>query len=291
MSTVRFIRDSPGAGVHQFGELPQHVGHLVAPLAAADVDHHVHVGPFGQLRAASPSCRSRRGRGWRLCRPWPRGRRCPRCAGRTAGALWAGYLCLIGPAHTHRPFLHHGAAPPRRRRAVFSTATGLCHGEAAALDGRPCVPSMPGGTMILWSTDAGLLHRAQHVAARHLVARLGHGGETPTSSPGPGRAPPRPRGRLLLPAFFTNVLQGTLDAVVDVLDQARAQLHGQGGAGGLHLRAGAQAGGLLIHLDGGGSRPFMVRISPIRRCSPTRTTSAMLASSSPGGHHQRARRP
>ena len=27
--------------------------------------------------------------------------------------------------------------------------------------------------------------------------------------------------------------------------------------------------------------PFMFRISPIRRCSPTRTTSAMLASFSP----------
>ncbi|CAN4035198.1 Hydroxypyruvate isomerase, partial [Dysosmobacter welbionis] len=39
----------PGAGVLQLRELPEHVGHLVAPLAAADVDHDVHIRPLGQL--------------------------------------------------------------------------------------------------------------------------------------------------------------------------------------------------------------------------------------------------
>ena len=37
------------ARVLQLGELHQHVGHLIAALAAADVDHDVHVGPLRQL--------------------------------------------------------------------------------------------------------------------------------------------------------------------------------------------------------------------------------------------------
>ena len=48
------------------------------------------------------------------------------------------------------------------------------------------------------------------------------------------------------------LLQRALDAVIDVLDHAGAQLHAHGGAGGHHLGARAQAGGLLVDLDGGG---------------------------------------
>ena len=33
----------------EFGELHQNVGHLVAALAATDVDHQIHVTPLGKL--------------------------------------------------------------------------------------------------------------------------------------------------------------------------------------------------------------------------------------------------
>ncbi len=49
MSTVRFISGSPRPRVLQLRELQQHVGHLVAALAAADVDDDLGVGPLGQL--------------------------------------------------------------------------------------------------------------------------------------------------------------------------------------------------------------------------------------------------
>ena len=46
---MRFISDSPRARVLQFRELHEHVGHLVAALAATDVDDDVGIGPLGQL--------------------------------------------------------------------------------------------------------------------------------------------------------------------------------------------------------------------------------------------------
>ena len=112
------------------------------------------------------------------------------------------------------------------------------------------VPDRVGGHHDLVEHHAGLLDGAQHVASGDLVAGPGHGGEVPTSSPDPGRAPPRPGARLLFPAFRMMPSKGALDAVVDVLNDAGAQLHAHGRAGGLHHRAGAQAGGLLVHLDG-----------------------------------------
>ena len=38
-----------GPGVHQLGELLQHLGHLVSALAAADINDDIRVGPFGNL--------------------------------------------------------------------------------------------------------------------------------------------------------------------------------------------------------------------------------------------------
>ena len=38
----------PGTGINQFREFPQNIGHLVAALAAANVDHQIHIRPLGQ---------------------------------------------------------------------------------------------------------------------------------------------------------------------------------------------------------------------------------------------------
>lgn len=49
-----------------------------------------------------------------------------------------------------------------------------------------------------------------------------------------------------------DLLQGTLNAVVNIFQQAGAQFHGQGCAGGNNFRAGADAGGFLVDLNCGG---------------------------------------
>ena len=48
MRIVRSMRDLPGPRVVELGELGEHVGHLVAALAAADVDDDVGVAPLGE---------------------------------------------------------------------------------------------------------------------------------------------------------------------------------------------------------------------------------------------------
>ena len=48
-----------------------------------------------------------------------------------------------------------------------------------------------------------------------------------------------------------NHIQGALNPIVNILNDARAQFHAQGRPGGLHRSAGAQAAGLLIDLDRG----------------------------------------
>ena len=49
MRIVRSISGRPERGSLSSGKLAQHLGHLVAALAAADVDDDVGVGPLGEL--------------------------------------------------------------------------------------------------------------------------------------------------------------------------------------------------------------------------------------------------
>ena len=112
------------------------------------------------------------------------------------------------------------------------------------------VPLILGGTIDLMQHRGRLRHRAQDVAAHHLVADLGGGGEVPLLlmvQGGDFHAPGDAGAHLL-----HDLLQRALDAVVDALDHARAKLHAHGRAGGDHLRAGSKARSLLIDLDGGG---------------------------------------
>ena len=48
-----------------------------------------------------------------------------------------------------------------------------------------------------------------------------------------------------------DLVQRTLDAVVDRADQTGTELNGERSAGGLHGFAGAESGGFLIYLNGG----------------------------------------
>ncbi len=156
-------------------------------------------------------------------------------------------LVLVGPAHADGPLLHHGQRV-LLPLLVHHHGHRVQHGEGAGLDGLHGA-LQGGGHHDLVEHHAGLLDGAQHVAADHLVAGLGHGGEVPLLLPVQG-GHLHATGQVVVPRLPHDALQGALDAVVDVLNDAGAQLHAHGRAGGLHHRAGAQAGGLLVHLDG-----------------------------------------
>ena len=97
--------------------------------------------------------------------------------------------------------------------------------------------------------NGSLLHGADDVAAADLVAGLCHRDKVPQLI-GVQGGHFHAAGQVGA-GLFHDLLQRTLDAVVDILDQTGAKLHAQGSAGGFHRGAGSQAGGLLIDLDGG----------------------------------------
>ena len=157
-------------------------------------------------------------------------------------------LLLIGTANTDRPLLDHGqflllALVGVHRGHHFGDGVGTA---LDLLDGaRDAV-----GNHDLVHGGAGLLDGADDVAAGDLVAGLGSG--------------------LKLPLFLTvqrghlnascdggagelhDLLQGALNTVVNIFQQAGAQLNGQGRAGGDYFRTGADAGGLFVDLNRGG---------------------------------------
>ena len=155
---------------------------------------------------------------------------------------------LIGPSHADRPLLHHGQ--------LTALAVGQLHPGDGLGDGvltgrgQPLHRALGAlGHHDLMQNRFGLRHGAQDVAGDDAVAHGGGGGKVPQLFTVQRRHLDAAGDVAAHPA--DDLLQRTLDAVVDVLDQAGAQLHAQGRAGGDHIGAGAQAGGLLIHLYGG----------------------------------------
>ena len=103
MTTVRSASRPPGPRVGQLGELAEHVGQLVAALAAADVDDHVGVAPLGDLlqqhRLAGAEPAGHRG----ACHPWCTGNstsmtRWPVSSGALPSSRWR-----YGPGPPDRP--------------------------------------------------------------------------------------------------------------------------------------------------------------------------------------------
>ena len=94
-----------GARVGQFRELPQHVGHLVAALAAADIDHQIYVAPLGKLvlyYGLSGAERPRHARGAAL----GNGKERVNHALTRNQRLIRGQFFRIRARDTHRPLLH-----------------------------------------------------------------------------------------------------------------------------------------------------------------------------------------
>ena len=195
-----------------------------------------------------------------------------------------GILVLIGAAHTDRPFLHHGQLHPGAV-LLFQHGHRLGDGKGAALDGHDG-PLHSGGQHDLVEDGLGLLDRAQHIATHHPGPGLDGRGERPLLLPVQGGHLHAP-GESVASADLPDDLQRALDPVVNILDQAGAQLHGQGRAGGDHLSAGPQSGGLLIDLDGGGVPSHIQDLADQALLAHTDHVGH-VGLLHPCGHHQRA---
>ena len=233
------------AGVLQLGELHQNVGHLVAALAAADVDDDVHVRPLGQLvlhHGLAGAEGAGDGGGAALGDGEERVDDALAAVHGAAGHILAG----VGPGNTHRPALDHGQIV-ELALLVPDGGDDLVHGvQAAADEDHLALKSV--GHHDLVQDGAGLLDGAQHVAGGELVAHLGHGHEVPLLFPvqglDVGAAGDAVAGE------GAHLGQGALDAVIDIVQHTGSKLHGHGHTGGFHHGAGSQARGLLVDLDG-----------------------------------------
>ena len=236
----------PGTGVLQLRELPENICHFVAALAAADVDHDIHIRPLGKL--VLHHCLSRT-EGTGDCRRAALGHGEHGVDGAlTCGKRPAGRIFFhIGPSHTDRPLLHHGqrhlpalGRHQHRHLVLYRKGTAADGLNGAAELGRNH-DLMKDGSRFLDGTD--------HIAAGDLGALADRCRKVPLLLPvqGGDLHAPGDIGSGLLP----DLLQGTLDTVVNVFNNAGAQLHAHGRTGGLHHCAGAKAGSLLIDLDGG----------------------------------------
>ena len=161
--------------------------------------------------------------------------------------LGGGELLLVGTGHADRPLLGEhdvldGAVLQLELTDAVGNAevTGIQLHDLALLTGR---------AHDLMGDDLGLLHRTVHVACGDGVTVAQSRLEVPELVAVQGGLVDAldDVGAILLP----HGLQGTLDTVVNGGQETGTQLHRQGGARRHHLIAAAQAGGLLVDLDGG----------------------------------------
>ena len=98
----------------------------------------------------------------------------------------------------------------------------------------------------------GLLHRTDDITADDLITGMGGGGKLPFSFT-VQRGNLHTAGQVIAAHFLHNGIQRALNSIVNVFYQSGAKLHRKRRAGGHHLGAGAEAGGLLVDLNGGGT--------------------------------------
>ena len=169
--------------------------------------------------------------------------RWPDCKGFTGGEF-----LFVGAAHADGPLLHHGQLT-HLTVGQLHPGDGLGDVVLSGL-GQPRHRALGAlGHHDLVQHGLRLRHGAQNVAHSHGVAHSGGGGKVPQPVAVQRRHLNAAGDVAAHPA--DDLLQRTLDAVIDILDQAGAQLHAQRCAGGDHISAGTQTGRLLIHLYGG----------------------------------------
>ena len=157
-------------------------------------------------------------------------------------------LLLIGAAAAHGPVLQHGD--------LFFAAVRQNHYGHGFGDGKIALgnafqhTACPLRNHDLMHDHGGLLHGAQHIAGNQSIAGLGHGHKMPlgrTVQTGNLYA----AGQKVAARGFHDLEQRALNAVVNALDQAGAQLNAHGHTGGFHRCARAKAAGFFVYLDRG----------------------------------------
>ena len=240
MITVRSASRPPVRGSVERGELGEHVGHLVAALAAADVDDHVGVAPLGDLlqQHGLAGAEAAGHGGAAAAGDREEQRRAP--AGRSAAASAASSRSRHGPRPADRP-----ASRPAARGAPPTVATGV---------GRPWY--RPGGASR--STAPAAPGRDQHAvldgAAR--PATVPSTSPAPTSlaraSPRCGRTPTRPgpagAGRRPAPARCRRSASGRSSPSKTPPSRPGPEPGRQRVARAAHRVAGRQAAGVLVGL-------------------------------------------
>jgi hypothetical protein len=231
-----------GGGVVQLGELLEHLGHLVAPLAAADVGDHLGIGPLGELVLGDGLARAEGagdGRGASL----GHGEQSVEDALASEHRDVGQELLHVGSGHPDGPLVHEPDLGPVGEGADY--VLNLVRALAQLLDlapssGREQNPVRDG---------LALLHRAYDAPRLQLVPGLDRGLEVPGLRPVEARRV-QATGDVVARLFGQHG-QGSLDPVVDAPDEAGTELGHQGRSGVDDLLPGSYPRGVLVHLDDG----------------------------------------
>ena len=214
----------PGAGVNQLREFPQNIGHLVAALAAADVNHKVHVRPLGQgvlHHRFTGAEGARNSRGTALCHREEGIHNTLAGLQRHAGREFA----PVRAAHTHRPLLHHRQFHTGTVR-LLQHSDRFSHGIAAGFY-RNELSLHLGWNHNLMQNGGGLLHSTNNITADDLITGMGGGGKLPFSFT-VQRGNLHTAGQVIAAHLLHNGVQRALNTIVNIFYQSGAQLHRKG---------------------------------------------------------------
>ena len=230
----------------QFRELAQNVCHLVAALAAADVDDDIRIRPLCQLMLHDGFARTKRAGNSRHTAGGNREKRVDNALPRDHWRFRC-ELFRIGTPTAYRPLLQHGQF---MLHALF-VAYNRHHVRqprdlAFALDDLAGNAVRDHDAML---DDGALLHLPDNRAACHLVAGLHKRLKAPFLFAVQARH--FHAARNVHPVLLGNDSQRTLNAVENGFNQPWSKFHGKRRAGGFHRFAGAKTRRFLINLNGG----------------------------------------
>ena len=230
--------------VLQFRELVQYVGHLVSTLAASDVNHDISLCPFCKLmlnNRLTASERSRNG-SHTTFGDWEHTvNNSLSCYER----LFWRKLFLIRTTFTNRPFLHHG----QLFVSVFCLqyTYNFFYGKLTGFDLFDFTFYIWRNHNLLFHND-GLFYCTKYVSAFYFISDLCNRYEVPLFVSFQCRNL-NTSLQAVASGYFHNIVQWSLDTIVDAGDQSRSQFYGKRYFHGFYRLARFQSGSLLIYLN------------------------------------------
>ena len=155
-------------------------------------------------------------------------------------------LSCIGSSGTYRPLLHQLDL----RLALLTVDGGdvLCYGIVAFL--KTCDGSLQSvGYHDLVKDYFSFLYSTDDVSAFYLCALGNSGNEVPLLL-SVQRFNLNASLKQIGVGLLSDLLQRSLDTIIDTADQSGSQLYGHGNAGGYDRLSGTKSGGLLVYLNG-----------------------------------------